>query len=93
MSKEYVTFVTDAGDLVAGQEVLLTIRDLTPGPRKYDARVVKAMLSSSQGKAAGGDLLWVRSWTGSLCPQPWALQITEEVGECLSGRPHGETVQ
>ncbi|MFQ5826199.1 MAG: phenylphosphate carboxylase subunit gamma [Dehalococcoidia bacterium] len=92
MKKEYVTFVTDIDDLVQGQEVQLTIRDLSPGPRKYDARVVRAVVSSSAAQLPQGDVLRVRSWTGALYPQPWAIQITEELGECLPGRPHGETV-
>jgi hypothetical protein len=92
MSKEYVTFITNLDDLTEGRELQLTIRDLTPGPRKYDARVVKARLSHSTGKPAEGDTLWVRSWTGALYPQPWSMVITEEVGEVLPGRPHGETL-
>ena len=92
MNKEYLTFVTNMEDLKEGQEVKLTIRDLTPGPRKYEARVVKArVFHSPQPQAL--DTLWVRSWTGVLYPQPWAIQIVEEVGECEPGLPHGDMMK
>lgn len=92
MKKEYLTFVPDIRDLIENQEIELTIKDLTPGPRKYDARIVKAILSSSPTRLAEGDVLWVRSWTGVLYPQPWAIKIMGEVGEIVVGLPHGETL-
>ena len=93
MVKEYEVFIRSIGDeLVEGQEVELTIKDLTPGPRKYENRVVKAIVSSSPEKLSNYDILRVRSWTGHLYPEPWAIKIVEEVGEVLSGLPHGETL-
>lgn len=92
MSKEFVTFVSDLKDLVENKEVVIPIRDLRPGPRKYDCRIVKAVLSSSKEKMPDGDVLWVRSWTGVLHPQPWAIKVLGEVDETVPGRPHDETL-
>lgn len=92
MKREYLTFVPDIKDLIENQEVELTIKDLTPGPRKYEAHIVKAILSSSPARLPDGDILRVRSWTGVLYPQPWVIKITAEVGESMAGLPHGETL-
>ena len=93
MVKEYEVFVRSIEEeLIEGQETGLTIKDLTRGPRKYENRVVKAIVSSSPGKLPGSDLLRVRSWTGRLYPEPWAIKIVEELGEVLAGVPHGETL-
>ena len=94
MVKEYSVFVENIGkDLVEGSEVVLTIKDLTPGRRKYENRVVKAVVSKSREKLPDGDVLGVRSWTGVLYPEPMVIKILEEVGEVVPGIPHGETLQ
>ena len=93
MSKEYLTFVPSLADLTEREAIQLTIRDLTPGPRKYDARVVRALVSADPSRLPEGDRLWVRSWIGVPYPKPWAIQIVEEVGECEPGLPHGETLR
>ncbi len=90
---EYVTFTPDIKDLVENQETTLTIKDLTAGRRKYDARIVKAILSSDPARLPGGDVLHVRSWTGMLYPQTWAIKITGDAGETEAGIPHSETIQ
>ncbi len=93
MAKEYLVFVEDIKkELVEGREIVLTIKDLTPGKRKYENRVVKAIVSSLPDKLSGSDVLRVRSWTGVLYPQTWAIKIIEEIGEVLPGVPHGETL-
>jgi hypothetical protein len=94
MAKEYGVFVENIKtDLREGEEVVLTIKDLTPGSRKYENRVVKAIVFSSPAKLPGGNILRVRSWTGVLYPRPWAIKIVEEMGEVIPGIPHGETLQ
>ena len=90
MTKEYSTVVDKITDLPDGGEVELTIRDLTPGPRKYDARIVRAKVASSAGKLPGGDVLWVRSMVGIQYPEPWAIQVLEELEDTLPGRPFSE---
>jgi len=93
MGKEYEIFVRSIDELADGQEVELTIRDLTPGPRKYECRVVRALVQSSPEKLPDGDILRVRSWTGVLYPQPKVMKIVKEVGEVMPGIPHGETLR
>ncbi|MFC2021008.1 phenylphosphate carboxylase subunit gamma [Chloroflexota bacterium] len=92
MKKEYLTFTPDIKGLVENQEVKLTIKDLTPGTSKYDASIVKAIVSSDPGQLPEGDVLHVRSWTGVLYPQTWAIKILEELEETEAGLPHGETI-
>lgn len=81
MKKEYDTFIESLKDLPEGQEINLTIRDLTPGPRKYDSRWVKAIVTSNSAKLTDGDVLWLRFPKGMVHPQPWAINILEELGE------------
>ena len=92
MSKEWVIFVARIEDITDGAENVLTIRDLSPGPRKYNAKVVKARVSSKPETIPDADVLWVRSWIGHLHPEPWAIKIIEEVGDYIPGIPHGETL-
>lgn len=92
MGREWVVFVTRMEEIQDGQENVLTIRDLSPGPRKYNARVVKALVSSDPERIPNAEVLWIRSWIGHLHPKPWAMRIIEEVGDFLPGLPHGETL-
>ena len=92
MKMEFVTFVRDTSELVENKEITLAIRDLAPGPRKYDCRIVKAILASSPDKLPDGDILRIRSWTGVLRPEPWAIKVIAELDETLPGRPHDETM-
>ncbi|MDO8637818.1 MAG: phenylphosphate carboxylase subunit gamma [Dehalococcoidia bacterium] len=91
MKKEFMMFVSDLSELVEKKEVTVAVRDLTQGPRKYDCKIVKAVLSSS-ADLPGGDVLWIWSWTGVPHPKPWSIKIKGEVGETLPGRPHDETL-
>ncbi len=88
--KEYLAWIEDLNDLPQGEEIQLTIRDLTPGKRKYEARNVKAVLSSSPEKLPEGDILRFRSPVGVLLPDSWAIKITEDLGEYLPGTPYRE---
>ena len=92
MGKEWVIFVSQMEDLADDKESVLTIRDLSPGPRKYNAKVVRARVSSRSETIPDGDVLWVRSWIGHLHPKPWGIKIIEEVGDYIPGIPHGETL-
>jgi hypothetical protein len=86
MKKEYVTFVRRMRDLNEGKEILF-IKDLTPGSRKYDTRLVRADLSRQPDKLPDGDVLWIRSETGRLQPQPWAIKVLEELPPYVPGQP------
>jgi hypothetical protein len=93
MSKEYSTFVSDPQRLPEGQEIKLAIKDLTPGPRKYDCRIVKAIVSSTPDKIQGGDVLWLKSLVGITFPKPWAIKIVEEVGDSIPRSPYQGLIQ
>lgn len=91
--KEYQVFVEDIEEaLPEGKELVLTVKDLTPGRRKYENHVVKALVTRSPEKLPDGDILRVRSWMGFLYPEPWAIKVIEEMDELLPGVPHGETL-
>ncbi len=85
---EYITRVKSLTDLKEGEEIELFIQDLTPGPRKYDAQIVKAVVSSSPDKIPGGDVLWVRSPLGKLYEKPWGIKITQKLELAMPGRPY-----
>ena len=87
MKKEYVTWLMSGEELPQGREIQLSIRDLTPGQHKYHGRNVKALVSSSPDKLPDADVLWIRSGTGVLRPQPWAIKITGDLAEFLSRKP------
>ena len=93
MKKEFLTFIRDIPDLVENEETSLTVRDLSPGRTKYDAKIVKAILSSSPDKLPDSDTLWVRSWTGVLHPKPWAIKVLSDLGETQPGHPAAETTE
>lgn len=80
MKKEYDTFIRSVNDFVSGQEYTLTIRDLTPGPNKYESRFVRAMVYNTPLEEEC-DVLWLRFLMGFPYPKPWGIRITEELGE------------
>jgi hypothetical protein len=86
MTQEWQTFVRKFEDMKEG-EVELFIKDLTPGPRKYDTKHVRAMVSESKTSLPEGDILWLRSESGTVAPEPWYIKITEELPEWVSGKP------
>jgi len=88
MKREFETFVRSFDELAPGRELPLILRDLTPGPRKYRARHVKALLAHPSEAPDDWDLLWVRSGVGLRHPQPWAIKITEELPDAIPGRPY-----
>lgn len=86
MKREYVTFVRRISDLGEGKQTLF-IKDLSPGPRKYDTKLVRAELTRRAESRPDGDILWIRSETGYLYPQPWAISILEELPPHVPGQP------
>jgi len=88
MAEEYETFVRSFAELAPGREVPLILRDLTPGPKKYRARHVKALLAQPAEAGPDWDILWVRSGVGLRYPQPWAIKITEELPDTIPGKPY-----
>ncbi len=87
MSKEWQTFVRKFGDLKEGACEIF-IKDLTPGPRKYDTKHVRARVSASQGTLPNGEILWVRGESGLRGPEPWYIEILEELAPTVTGLPY-----
>jgi len=85
---EYVAIVSNIKDLKDGQTVELFVQDLTPGPRKYNGEVVKAVVYLSPDRLPGGDILWLRSPLGRLYDKPYAMRITRRLGVAVPGRPY-----
>ena len=81
MKREYLTFISSLEELPRNQEISFFIRDLTPGPRKYDARYVRAVVSDSPEELPEGDTLWVRSQVGVLYPEPWYIKVIADLEE------------
>jgi len=86
MKREYLTFVRNFKDLKEGRQELF-IKDLAPGPRKYDTLHVLAEISSRPKKIPDGQILQVRSESGALLPQSWRIRILEELPESVPGQP------
>jgi hypothetical protein len=88
----YEAFVKEYADLTDGAELILTIRDLTPGRRKYNARIVRAIVRR-EAAAGASDVLWVRSMVGRKLPEPWALAVLEELGPDAPGHPYDDVFE
>lgn len=86
MKQEYLTFVRQFRDLKEGTQKLF-IKDLTPGPQKYDTKYVRAKISGDPKKIKNGDILRVRSESGILLSQLWGIKILEELSESVPGHP------
>ena len=86
---EYQIFVRRFADLTPGRHILF-IKDLTPGPRKYDTRLVQAEVSDKPDSQPDWDRLWLRSEAGRKLDKPWAVQVIEELGETVEGGPYDD---
>lgn len=80
------TFVRRPGDLKAGEEMPMVLRDLSPGRRKYRMRHVVAALQCNAQEAT--DLLRVRTVVGVQLPETWRIKIIRELPIELCGRPY-----
>ena len=86
MGKEWQTFVGKFEDMKEG-EIKLFIKDLTPGPRKYDTKFVRALVKKSKGALPEGEVLFLRSESGLKSSEPWYIKILEELPVWVPGRP------
>jgi hypothetical protein len=86
MVKEWQTFIRKFDDIKEG-DVEIFIKDLSPGPRKYDTKHVNATVSRSQETLPDGDILWIRGESGLKHPEPWYIKIHEELNEWVPGQP------
>jgi hypothetical protein len=85
MGNEWQTFVRKYEDMKEGQ-IRIFIKDLTPGPRKYDTKFVKATVSKES--LPDGDVLWIRGESGLRAAEPWHIKIKEELPPWVSGKPY-----
>jgi len=65
------------GDLVQDSPREINISNLEGGRYKYEAKVVMGKISSDPKKYA--DQLWIRFPKGQMHPEPWSLEIVEEI--------------
>ncbi len=88
--KEYMAWLESPESIKGPQEMSLTIKDLTPGRRKYLGLNVRATVSPTP--LQGADTLKVRRANGLLVPGTWYIKIAEELGEYWPGRPYSGIV-
>lgn len=88
MAKEYQTFVAALENVPDGREVELVIKDLTPGPRKYNSYRVKAIVNKSKGGSPDADILWVRSEVGALYPDRWSIKVLTVLSGPIPAPPY-----
>lgn len=82
MANEYETFLRDPARILAGNEVVLSLRDLTPGRKKYRGSNVRAVVS--RPPRPGEPVLWIRSVVGVRDPRPCSVRIVEELPETFT---------
>ncbi|MDP6343558.1 MAG: hypothetical protein QF578_20795 [Alphaproteobacteria bacterium] len=88
MAQEYEAFVRDRQRAVSGREVVLTLRDLTPGRHKYRGIAVRAVISETP--LAGEPLLWLRSVVGARDTEPCSVRIVEELPPIFDAPPYSD---
>jgi len=88
MAREFETFARDSAPLLSGKEVVITLRDLSPGRRKYRGLNVRAVVS--RPPRPGEATLWIRSVVGNRDPQPCSVRIVEELPEAFEGVPYSD---
>ena len=88
MASEYETFVRDPARILSGREVVLTLRDLTPGRKKYRGVNVRCVVSRTP--RPGEPVLWIRSVVGLRDPEPCSVRIVEELPETFQAMPYSD---
>lgn len=88
MATEYETFVRDAGAVLSGRPVVLVLRDLSPGKKKYRGLNVRAVVS--RPPAPGEPVLWLRSIVGIRDPQPCGVRIVETLPDTFEAEPYSD---
>src|SRR5450631_1029513 len=88
MATEYESFVRNASRILSGGEHVMTLRDLTPGRKKYRGLNVRAVVS--RPPRAGEPTLWLRSVVGLKDPQPCSVRIVAELPETFKAVPYSD---
>lgn len=87
MAKEYDTFIYGFNELPDDKDVTIAVRDLTPGTHKYETAFVRARVSPKPSKKAGESKLWIIFNTGVTHQQPYYINILENLGSTIPGKP------
>ncbi len=88
MANEYETFLRNPARILTGREVVLSLRDLSPGRRKYRGINVRAVVS--RPPRPGEPVLWIRSVVGVKDPLPCSVRIVEELPEAFQAVPYSD---
>lgn len=88
MANEYETFLRNPARILSGREVVLSLRDLSPGRRKYRGINVRAVVS--RPPRPGEPVLWIRSVVGVKDPLPCSVRIVEELPEAFQAAPYSD---
>lgn len=88
MTTEYETFVRDHAHVLSGRKVVLALRDLTPGRKKYRCINVRAVVS--QPPRAGEPVLWIRSVVGVKDPKPCSVRIVAQLPEVFDAPAYSD---
>ena len=74
---KYDTYIESLTDLPEGEEIKLSVRDLTPGKQRYAYKHVMAIVSADPERYP--DKMQVRFGRGQLHGQPYSMQVIKEV--------------
>jgi phenylphosphate carboxylase gamma subunit len=78
MKEIYQCFIPKKiADFPQDVEMELNVSSLAPGKRKYECKIVRCKVSSEKDKYS--DQLWIRFNKGYMHPEPWSLDIIEEI--------------
>jgi len=88
MTQEYETFVRDSARVLSGREVVLSLRSLAPGRKKYRGSNVRAVVS--RPPRPGEPVLWLRSVVGTRDPKPCSVRIVEELPETFEAPAYSD---
>lgn len=87
MAKEYDTFIYGFNELPEDKDVTIAVRDLTPGTHKYETAFVRARVSPKPSNKPGEGKLWIIFNTGVSHKEPYYINILENVGSTIPGKP------
>ncbi len=88
MPHEYEAFVRNVEETLSGRPVVLTLRDLAPGKKRYRGLHVRAVVS--RPPQPGEPALWLRSVVGVKYPWQCSVRIVEELPEAFAAEPYSD---
>lgn len=91
MAKEYECFVRDRAHVLSGREVVLALRELVPGRKRYRGVNVRGVVS--QPPKPGEPILWIRSVVGVKDPRPCSLRIVAELPDTFDAPAYSDLFQ